>query len=482
MLVVKPTFRIRDQFNSKAKVIYLQRFYFGDFVYGANTGSDVGLDYDYQRNDGWWPKMPVLIEGNGLPWEIGNAYLLIKLEDALPWEMDTIKNRAVYLLAYLRFLEDTGTHFMHFPTRKSERVTYVFKDTLRGFIASGLNPTYASNIISTVVDFYRTIILENLVSEQDFQNLPFKDVHKFIKFLDGKGFGRHKNVVTSDLAIPHTSPSKRSDRIEDGGQLRPLKIHEQIAILNGFKEAMCPYNLELMMRIALSTGARMQTVCTLRAYHIKKAYTMLQANNASSIEIQAGNGARDDGHLINTKRNKLHRLLFPRKLIEDLYIYLTSEYHQSLIPKSFYGESDLNYLFLTEKGSPFYISKQEIKDRQNSESHWSVNSSDFVQNRGDTVRMNLNKFVKDLRAKNSDLGHFKFHDLRATFGMNLVRKLNDKGYKSAQILTEVRSRLGHSSIETTQQYLDFEQMEERYEEVAVEFEDSLLSNYQSTGN
>lgn len=425
--------------------------------------------------------MPVLIQGDGLPWEIGNAYLLKIIQEKQPWDMETVRSRANYLLAFLRFLEDTNTDFMHFPKRKSERVTYVFKAELEKFINRGLAPHYASNIINTVVHFYRTIAEEDFIGEDAFKNTPFKDVHRFVNFVDERGFGRFKNVVTSDIAINHTKPSKRTDRIEDGAQLRPLRIDEQKAILSAFEAELCPYNLELMMRIALSTGARMQTVCTIRVYHIKRAYEKLLKKNVSSVEVQAGNGARDDGSLINTKRGKLHRLIFPRKLIEDLYVYLKSEYHQSLMEKSYYGKKDINYLFLTDKASPYYISKQEILDRQNDSSHCSVNSKDFTQNRGDTVRMNLKKFRNNLRDLHPELGYFKFHDLRATFGMNLVRKLESKGYKSARILTEVRTRLGHTNLTTTQGYLDFDQDDKKYESISVEFEDELFSGYESVG-
>ncbi|WP_085920460.1 tyrosine-type recombinase/integrase [Halomonas sp. CSM-2] len=475
------TFRIRDQFDSTAKIIEITRFYFGEFTYSTSTGTDSNLNFEFHRKPGWWPNLPVLIQGNGLPWEIGNAYLLKLVETKRPWDMETIKSRATYLLAYLRFLEDIDTDFMHFPLRRSERVTYLFKDKLQDFITRGLNPLYASNIINTVVHFYRTIAEEGLVGEKEFKNSPFKDVHRFIKFLDVRGFSRFKNVTTSDLAIRHTKSHKRLDRIVDGGQLRPLSIEEQRAILSGFKNEMCPFNLELMMRITLSTGARMQTVCTIRVHHIKTAYKTLMTENASSIEIQAGNGAKNDGHLINTKNGKLHRLLFPRKLIETLYIYLTSNYHKSLMQKSYYGTEDFNYLFLTETGAPFYISKQEIMDRQNEESNHSVNSKDFIQNKGDTVRMNLKKFRQNLAKTHPELRYFKFHDLRATFGMNLVRKLNNKGYTSAQILNEVKTRMGHSNIETTQTYLDFGQLFEHYEKVSMEFEEQLLDEYESIG-
>jgi len=475
------SFRIGDQFESKAKLIELSRFQFGDFTFSASAGSDSTPDYEFHKKPGWWPKVPVLIQGDGLPWEIGNAYLLKIIKEKQPWDMETVRSRANYLLAFLRFLEDSNTDFMHFPIRKSERVTYVFKSEMEKFITRGLAPHYASNIINTVVHFYRTIAKEDLIGESEFENTPFKDVHRFIKFCDERGFGRFKNVVTSDIAISHSKPSKRLDRIEDGGQLRPLRIEEQKAILSGFEAELCPYNLELMMRIALSTGARLQTVCTIRVCHIKRAYKKILKENVSSVEIQAGNGARDNGHLINTKRGKLHRLIFPKKLIEDLYVYLNSEYHQSLMEKSYYGKNEINYLFLTDKSAPYYISKQEILDRQNDESHYSVNSKDFTQNKGDTVRMNLKKFRDDLRELHPELGYFKFHDLRATFGMNLVRKLDSKGYKSARILTEVRTRLAHTSLATTQEYLDFEQDDEKYESVSVEFEDELFGGYESVG-
>jgi integrase len=475
-------FRIGDQFQSTAKLIEIPRFYFGEFEFPDLQGVDPIENCQFKPAKGWWPKVPVLIQSDGLPWEIGSAYLLTVLKSKQPWDMETLRSRANYLLAYLRFLEDTGTHFMHFPFNKSERVTYLFRDMLQSFIVKGLNPQYASNIINAVVHFYRTIAEENFISEEDFKNLPFKTINRFIKFLDAKGFGRFKTVTTSDIAIKHSKPHKRLDRISDGGELRPLRVEEQRSILSAFDRQLCPYHLELMMRIALSTGARIQTVCTIRVHHIRSAYRKIISDNLSCIEIQAGNGAENEGYLINTKRGKLHRLLFPRKLIEDLYIYATADYHQSLMGRSYYGKGDLNYLFLTETASPFYISKQEIQDRQNTDSYYSVNSADFVQNKGDTVRMNLNTFRKKLKSEFPDVGYFKFHDLRATFGMNLVRRLESKGYKSGRILSEVKSRMGHSSIATTQEYLDFEQLGGMFEEVSVEFESELLSDYVLVGS
>jgi len=474
-------FRIRNQFDSKAKIIEIPRFYFGDFSFSSETGADCPLEFDFHRTPGWWPRFPVLIKSNGLPWEIGNAYLLKLVETKQPWDMETIKSRAIYLLAYLRFLEDANMDFMHFPFRKSERVTYVFRETLQKFISQGLNPLYASNIINTVVHFYRTIATDGMIDEDAFENLPFKDIHRFVKFFDDKGFGRLKGITTSDIAIRHSRPNKRLDRISDGGQLRPLTIEEQKLIISGFKKGLCPYTLELMIRIALSTGARMQTICTLRVSHIKKAYEKIVDENVSCVEVQAGYGSRNEGHLINTKRGKLHRLLFPKKLIEDLYVYITSDYHKKLIEKSYYKNKDINYVFLTENSNPYYISKQEILDRQNDGSSYSVNSKDFIQNRGDSVRMNLKKFIMRLKNIDPEFKAFKFHDLRATFGMNLVRILSDKDYKTARILTEVRTRMGHTSIETTQLYLDFDEMVERYEKHMVEFEEELLDGYKKLG-
>jgi len=475
------SFRIRDQFKSTAKIIEISKFSFGSFTYLANPFTDVISNYEFIKEPGWWPKFPVLIQSDGLPWEIGNVYLLKLVEAKQPWDMETVKSRAIYLLAYLRFLEENDIDFMYFPLRKSERVTYIFKDKLQEFIARGLNPLYASNIINTVVDFYRTIATDSLIEDNLFKNLPFKNIDRFIKFIDEKGFSRFKNVTTSDLAIRHTRPQGRLDRINDGGQLRPLAIYEQIAIISGFNKELCPYSLELMMRISLSTGARMQTVCTIRSCHIKEAYNKLIERRASCIEIQAGNGAKSNGHLINTKRGRLHRLIFPRKLIEDLYTYMISDARRSLLAKSYYANREINYLFLTNSSSPFYISKQEIIDRQNEQSHHSVNSKDFIQNKGDTVRMNLKKFIIKLQKINPDLKYFKFHDLRATFGMNLVRKLDGMGYKSARILSEVQSRMGHGSISTTQSYLDFEKIINEYDDISLEFEEELLSGYDNVG-
>ena len=54
---------------------------------------------------------------------------------------------------------------------------------------------------------------------------------------------------------------------------------------------------------------------------------------------------------------------------------------------------------------------------------------------------------------------FSFHDLRATFGMNMLDNLmplvNSKEMKLSHVLIHIKERMGHSSLSTTEKYLNF---------------------------
>ncbi len=64
---------------------------------------------------------------------------------------------------------------------------------------------------------------------------------------------------------------------------------------------------------------------------------------------------------------------------------------------------------------------------------------------------------------------FSIHDLRATFGLNLVHLLRKYGVPESHIIEEVRERMGHKDRETTYLYLNYSAKNKFYESVKQEF-------------
>ena len=74
-------------------------------------------------------------------------------------------------------------------------------------------------------------------------------------------------------------------KLRDGGSLRPLSSEEQEIIFRAFDKNYASIELELMIRIALGTGARQQSVCTLSIACIKTALHYLEQNADSNYAV-----------------------------------------------------------------------------------------------------------------------------------------------------------------------------------------------------
>lgn len=151
------------------------------------------------------------------------------------------------------------------------------------------------------------------------------------------GLLRDINIRTSDLRIRGSRKSEiEIGKIRDSGNIRPLTQEEQKIILDGFEHNLASIELELMIRIALETGARQQTVCTLSIGCIEKANDELENDTDSkSVIIHAG-----DHYPADTKGSRYNRLVCSRQLIERLmnYIYSVRAKHRRQQTRPTYGQ------------------------------------------------------------------------------------------------------------------------------------------------
>jgi integrase len=400
--------------------------------------------------------MPVILQSNGLPWDIGNAYLLGQLEKPNLSNMRTLTARAIHLKYYLKYLEDTGQHFLDLPKLYYERAPQKFRVFMTQVLDSrDFSAEHINNILSTVAHFYTNIRYESLVTEERLENKPFTAIRKSIMTTNHVGLVRSTQVITNDLRIKSSrSPNSPLGKLRDGGSLRPLTGEEQRIVSDGFRKNYASIELELMIRVALETGARQQTVCTLCIGCIKDAYDELDATPSMTIVVVNG-GQR---YKADTKGGRLNRLIFRRELIDDLMVYIDCKRAENrrLRDKSFYGDTDDNYVFLTRDGNPYYTAQREVADRQDPNAAWSINAPMMVPKNGQSLRNELSRFISRIQKNEPHFNVFTFHDLRASMGMNIVRSMRAEGYPDSKIFDHVRQRLNHRSFKTTEGYLNFD--------------------------
>lgn len=95
----------------------------------------------------------------------------------------------------------------------------------------------------------------------------------------------------------------------------------------------------------------------------------------------------------------------------------------------------------------------------------------FTIQKGFAVRNYIQRLICDIRRKHADFNHFRFHDLRATFGMNFVRDADKVGLRDVR--EPLRSRMGHKNFETTQLYLNYDETNEAVKNVTAYHYDRL---------
>lgn len=367
-----------------------------------------------------------------------NLYLLSLLKSIKTPSKATIYNLALHLSRYFNFCDSMNIDPFIMPNRKLKRPTYVFRMYLQDIIDSGERAaSTCSTTMSAIIGFYRWLIHERRI---EFKNKPWIEKNLYIKNTDKFGFVHITKVYSTNLAIKVNKMMQNSGkRIQDGGKLRPLLIHEQKAILQVLVEL---GNIEklLIFRLAIETGARIGTICTLRKSCFERK--ILQCD----IEIPVVIG---EGTLVNNKFNKNMAIYIPRDLYLDVKTYLKSQRWAFRNSKtSTEHNSNDQYVFLTKFGRPYYAGKSD------------KNLHEYTHiPEGNGIR----KFIKvQLQPKLKQLGFnftFSFHDLRATFGLNLLfsyyPQFTDCSDSTIMALKIVQERLGHSSISTTEGYLSF---------------------------
>lgn len=393
--------------------------------------------------------LPLVLDGTGAPWPPACLWLLEKAQ-AKPLNIESLRPIAQDLAAYKSFLDDLAIEWDDFHSvEKYGRPTYLYRNHLQDQFNSGeLKKSTAARRMSTVISFYR-FLMRNPRMQFLPANPPWVDTAVGIEYRDTKGFKQIVSVTTTDVSIKATKYQDAwGETLDDGGKLRPLPVSEQKALISALKEL---GNIEyaLMHHIALLTGAREMTVLTLRVRNVHVPPDQI-AQWPHKVRCGPGSGIDTKGDVPGVY------LSVPRELYEQLHAYAVSERAMRRRAKTERGEDPSNYLFLTQHGQPYYESKE---DRN------SARDSSTPLRRSALTGRPLRKFIEDtvtpLVRKTHPQFKYRFHDLRATFGMNWVdyqmTQAGPEGFGKRYLWArdQLRKLMWHKSPLTTDRYLEY---------------------------
>lgn len=421
---------------------------------------------------------PFLFHADGVPWIEANSFLYcqIRNQDPIGRPTDSTRREASCLLDYLIFCEQEGLDWKDFSgKRPHQRPTYRYFHHLKN---SNQRSNKVINIYTGVVYrfyqhvslYWHDIDLERVDTVKTLNwNIPTKTGRFVIE--------RHKRSQTL-TAKPISKPDYGSIR-DEGEELRPLSNIQLKTLQLTIMEDDWSVQERLIVDMALMTGARKQTILTLRLKHLKSfTAETLRRDNTYPLRIGPGTG-------IDTKADKNNILYIPKQLANRLIIWANSDIakirqNRALLKKTLNAQtakSDaLNdmYVFLSEQGNCYYMAKNDplypfVK---------SPPKGQVTQ----TIKNKLLRISKKLAQANNAIPQpFTFHWLRATFAFQLYQYLQaaaTKGLINEQdIISIIQIRLGHKHREVTESYLKLFKMIDLEMDAQEDWEDWLRGKH-----
>ena len=194
--------------------------------------------------------------------------------------------------------------------------------------------------------------------------MAWKDVDKLVKLInyDLTNTAKLMRVKSSDQAVKRTKKKQDPTKVE--GKLRPLTQKEQDVIDKFIAQS--GITVRLIFTVARCTGARLQTICTLRGSTIKNAVYNAEEDH---YLIHVGGTSLS---LVDTKGKKEETLILSPELHNLLMRYWSGNIATSRRIQSAYGNTLDNYLFLHKNSAPYYSSRQEINDARDPNYHRGV--------------------------------------------------------------------------------------------------------------
>ena len=390
---------------------------------------------------------PFLLENDGSPWVDANAFLFKSARDFEKGfiKSEVIIHKASLLLDYKIFCEEQDINLMSFAGRKPKRPTYRYFFELLSLLDKGQVTRKRLNEKTKIVyDFYKYLSsLPN--STIDMERV---DSVSSVKLYTQGRYGMNHSIVVdkreqSVSIYSGPSPVQVGFIREYGEEIRPLNDSELLQLFDAINSDSFSVDERLMHLIALHTGARKQTILTMRMKHLDLLLNS-GPDKDGTYRLYAGPGTG-----IDTKFSKKQTLHFPKLLVEQIIVYSKSKKSKSRRDKFLakHGEiipEDELYVFLSPEGEPHYMAKNDPRYKTTKSKPQGRNTY-YMKKK--LLKITSEDFPRD----------FTFHWLRATFALEYYRWLQPLA--SSNVLTDgdiismVQKRMHHADRATTEHYL-----------------------------
>lgn len=385
--------------------------------------------------------LPMIFWADGSPWNEANHWAHERATSTLV-KLKTVQDQMRHLHKYAEWLELTESpDWRHFPMTRSDRVLTKWRKHLidcrdnLGILA----PSTTSARMNACISFYRHCAEFGFI-EGNCQK--WNDIPVVIRYHDAAGFRRTLSRISTDISIK--ARVTKQTTLEDG--LMPITEEHMHQLLIFAAENSSP-ELYLMLKIGFFTGARLQTICSLKMDNLDRAVPDAEVSGIWCIA--AGPGSRP---YVETKFDVSGTLRVPGDLLNELKAYAYSvrrAKRQVKAPTAF-----KQLIFLTSHGNPY-------EKRSDGKRSSAVNSEMVALRRAATVAGM--KFMSD----------FHFHQSRATYGTQLMKTLLALGNLQAA-LEFVRCAMFHKDIATTMRYVKFIEYTKAKTEVANAYTKSFF--------
>ena len=336
-----------DRYRSKAELLKIKKFQLAEFSHLKEDEQGNNILFFSEQRKVLTPIMPTIIQSNGEVWEISSLYFIKYLSLNGGRDYKTLLSIAYDLLNFYRFIEecqheDENFDWLYLPLNEEDRVINRYVCHLDNLYRRNLiKSSTRSKKINSVVHFYKFSFKHKLFDKGVIKNgLPFQIISKNITTMDSLGFTQIREVETTNLARRSARKKDTVDGIKDGRVLHPIE-NEHLKIIIQALENHPSRAFQLYCRFALETGARSQTISTIRLHHIKEILNQ-KTVLGNKLKLLVGNGT-----VIDSKFSNEASIYIPKQLCLDLIEFTESITWEDSARLSKYDLTDNNYVFLT---------------------------------------------------------------------------------------------------------------------------------------
>ena len=439
-------------------------------VFHGEIGSSFPLDYAADRKVKYviepiekdeesidcYHHIPFFLQPDDKPWLHGNLFIryLIKksVELGKDIQQSTLDKYAQSIKLFMNYCELHDINYLESKSPIRSPIARYRRYMDDEQTLGNLKASTMKGRLGNIVAFYRYLV-DNLKLE--FKSCPWLEDVKGMHTYVGEGYSSTKEFLSSSVQRVASSSLTSDEKtyegcLNDGGEeLRPLDDLEATIVFKALHEI---GNAEMFLSHMLiyATGARTQTLFTLRQCHFEKDFADNKLTN-NEVIIRAGNG-----ELVDSKGGNPFAIRMPIVIYKMVQTYIKSPNAQDRYKKARFQFSDVThqYVFLTSHGNPYYMANKDFNK---------------IQYRNPPKGGTLRTFIStELKPKMDELGfinpkdRFKFHDLRATFGLGILnsylRSLPDHlaaGIARDKAVNHVMKYLNHKQKTTSEHYLDF---------------------------